>query len=70
MNPNDWVMSLDNPTRAKYEAHKLWKQGLRSGDRIAIQAVYGYTDHEMDCLCYWLDAFYAKVKDFNPEIGF
>ena len=70
MNPNDWVMSLDNPTRARYVAARLWKQGLRSCDRTIIELQYGYTEHETDIICKRLAGMEAQTKDYNPEIGF
>ena len=71
---NDWVNSLDNPTRAKYEAHILWQQGLRSSDRTILNLQYGYNDHECDILCAILENAERvadhNLKEFNPEIGF
>ena len=74
MTPNEWVMSLDNPTRAKYDADRLWRQGLRASDRTIIQLQYGYDDHDTDILCQVL-AERERVADniletYNPELGF
>jgi len=70
----DWVTSLDNPTRAKYAAHRLWKQGIRSLDRTVITLVYGYNEHETDILCSVLDELErianARLDDYNPDLGF
>ena len=54
-NPNEWVMSLDNPTRAKYEVHKLWKQGVRHGQTDKLISL-GYNKHEIEILNQWFDA--------------
>lgn len=74
MDPNEWVTSLDNPTRARYVAHSLWTQGIRSSDRVIIHLQYGYTDHETDILCSVLAEMervaQARLKDYNPDIGF
>ena len=70
MNPYEWAMSLDNPTRAAYVADSLWKQGIRSGDRTIIMLVYGHTEHETDIICRVLAGKEARAKDYNPEIGF
>lgn len=66
----EWVMSIDNPTRAKYVAHRLWKQGVRSSDRTIIVLCYGHTEHEADILCEILKCFENRAKDYNPDIGF
>lgn len=74
MTANDWVMSLDNPTRARYEADKLWNQGLRATDREILQLQYGYDDHDADILCAVLAererAADAQLKTYNPDLGF
>jgi len=73
MSANDWVMSLDNPTRAAYAAHSLWKQGIRSADRVIINLQYGYNDHETDILCAKLEEMERvanhRLEEFNPDIG-
>ena len=71
---SEWVNSLDNPTRARYAAENLWKQGLRAGDRTIIILQYGYTEYEADILCEIL-AERERVAnkwlaEYNPEIGF
>jgi hypothetical protein len=74
MTANEWVNSLDNPTRARYAAARLWQQGLRAGDRTIIQLHYGYNDHDADILCSRLAKLESiannRLKDFNPDIGF
>lgn len=74
MTLSEWVNSLDNPTRARYTAARLWQQGLRSGDRVVIQLNYGYDDHDADILCARLadleQIANTRLKDFNPDIGF
>ena len=74
MDLNEWVMSCDNPTHAKYEADRLWQQGLRSGDRTIIILQYGYSEHDADILCSLLANFEAvatvRANYYNPEIGF
>lgn len=74
MDVNKWVMSCDNPTRAKYEADKLWKQGIRSGDRTIIQLQYGYNDKDTEIICAqlaeWESAANHRLKYYNPELGF
>ena len=71
---NAWVMSVDNPTRARYEAHSLFQQGIRCTDRTIIQLQYGYNDHEADILCSILDEMEKvanrNLADYNPDIGF
>lgn len=74
MSANDWVMSLDNPTRAKYAADHLWKQGLRAEHKTIIMLQYGYDEHDADILCSVL-AERAQIADYrlekyNPELGF
>lgn len=70
MDVNKWVMSCDNPTRAKYEADKLWRQGIRSGDHTIIQLQYGYSEHDTDILCGILERWERRAKYFNPNLGF
>ena len=74
MTANEWVMSLDNPTRARYVAHGLWKQGLRASDRDVIQLCHGYTDHEMDVRCSMLQRMEETadnyLRNYNPDLGF
>lgn len=70
MDLHKWLMSCDNPTRAKYEADLLWEQGIRSGDRTIITLQYGYSEHDADILCSILARWEASTKDYNPEIGF
>lgn len=70
MDLTEWVMSLDNPTRARYAADRLWKQGIRSGDKEIIMLCYGFTEHDADILCKRLASMEAQTKDYNPEIGF
>lgn len=74
MNPNEWVMSMDNPTRAKYEADRLWKQGLRAGDKTIIMLQYGYDEHDTNILCNVLaekeQIANHRLDEYNPEIGF
>lgn len=74
MDLHEWVNSLDNPTRAKYDAVKLWEQGIRSGDRTIITLMYGYNDHEADILCSRLarmeEIANNRLKDYNPDLGF
>jgi len=74
MKPNEWVISLDNPTRARYTAARIWQQGLRAGDRTIIQLHYGYDDHDTDIICARLAELEQiannRLKDFNPDLGF
>lgn len=74
MTPNEWVMSCDNPTRARYVADSLWKQGIRSGDRTIITQMYGYSEHDTDILCAVLADMEriaeVNMKNYNPELGF
>lgn len=74
MNPNEWVMSMDNPTRARYAAECLWKQGIRASDRTAIILCYGYNEHEADILCKILAdrerIAEAWKETYNPDLGF
>ena len=70
MDLTEWVNSMDNPTRARYRAHSLWKQGIRSGDREVIILCFGHTEHEADILCERLKHLEARAKDYNPELGF
>ena len=71
---NQWVMSMDNPTRARYTALSLFQQGIRATDRTIIQLQYGYNDHDADILCSVLDEM-EKIADhnlanYNPDLGF
>lgn len=74
MDANEWVISLDNPTRARYTAARLWQQGLRSGDRTIIQLHHGFNDHEMDIICARLAELERiannRLNDFNPDLHF
>lgn len=70
MNLTEWVNSLENPTRVKYDADRLRQQGIRSGDREVIILCYGYTEREADLLCARLKVLEAQRKDYNPDIGF
>ena len=74
MSITDWVNSLDNPTNARYTAHRLWKQGLRASDRTILELQYGYTGHDLDVLCSVLAEMEQtannKLKDYNPDLGF
>lgn len=70
MNPNKWVMSMDNPTRARHTAYRLWDEGIRSSDREIIILCYGYTENEADTLIKWLKVLEARAENYNPEIGF
>ena len=69
-----WQMSCDNPTRARYNALSLWKQGLRASDRDAIILCYGYSEHDADILCEILQRMEnganVYLQDYNPDIGF
>lgn len=71
---NEWVMSLDNPTRAKYEAYRLWNEGIRAKDQVLLPLCYGYSDYETDILCDVLqemeDLADHELLMFNPELGF
>ena len=71
---NDWVMSMDNPTRARYTAYSLFHQGIRSSDRTIIQLQYGYNDHDADILCAVLANMEQianyNLEHYNPDLGF
>lgn len=60
--------------RMRYDSHRLWKQGIRSGDRTIIQLQYGYDDHDTEIICAqlaeWESAANHRLKEYNPEIGF
>jgi len=74
MDLTEWVNSLDNPTRAKYVAHSLWQQGLRSGDRTILELQYGFNPHEVEIISARLAELEsiadARLKDYNPDLGF
>jgi hypothetical protein len=74
MDPNKWVMSCENPTYVKYAAHRLWKLGIRSGDRHTIISVCGYSAHDADILCAALSRMQEiadrEAREYNPELGF
>ena len=60
--------------RLRYDADRLWKQGIRSGDRTIIELMYGYSEHDATILCDQL-AERERItdhylEDYNPEIGF
>lgn len=73
MDIHAWITSIDNPTRAKYVAHKLWKQGTTSRDRASLMQS-GYSKHDADILCKVIRTFEtlekAKTDNFNKDIGF
>ena len=60
--------------RLRYPAHSLWKQGIRSGDSTIIELMYGYDQHDTEILCALLAELEsiadARLRDYNPEIGF
>lgn len=70
----EWVNSLENPTRARYAAARLWQQGLRAGDKDIIMLCHGYTEHEAEILSLRLAELEAiaehRLADYNPDIGF
>lgn len=71
---NEWAMSLDNPTRAKYTALGLWYEGIRASDRTVIELCYGFSERDTDILCEVLqrmeDVANNILKDYNPDLGF
>ena len=56
---------LASPENARYEAEQLWKQGLRSGDRVAIMLSYGFNDQEADVLCSLLDTMQGNKENID-----
>lgn len=60
--------------RLLYDAHRLWQQGIRSGDSTIIHLQYGYDDHDTAILCAQLAELAVKANyelaHYNPEIGF
>lgn len=60
--------------RLRYDADRLWKQGIRSGDRTIIELQYGYSEHDAAILCEQL-ASRERVANhwletYNPDLGF
>lgn len=60
--------------RMRYDSHRLWKQGIRSGDKTIIQLQYGYDDKDTEIICAqlaeWESAANHRLKYYNPELGF
>ena len=66
--------SLSDPQCLRYTAHRLWKQGLRSGDAAIIHLCYGYSDDDTSLICSRLAQMEAiaeaRLNDYNPDLGF
>ena len=43
----EWVMSLDNPTRVKIVAYRLWRAGVYTREEIMS---FGYNEYECNII--------------------
>ena len=60
--------------RLRYDAHRLWKEGLRAGDATIIELMYGYSPRDTEILCMILaeveQVADARLANYNVDIGF
>lgn len=66
----EYLMSVFNPTHAKYTADRLWNEGIRSTDTVLMSSCYGYTPDEIDCLRPWFERWETQANEYNPDLGF